>query len=231
MKQSNTLVSVIVSVYNGQDSIKKSIDSLLRQNYEYLEILIMDDGSSDGSLKTIKLYESQNNNIKVFVNHENIGLTKSLNKLIDLSSGEIIIRHDIDDISKENRISRQVEEFSKNNIDFCLSRATRLDSNSFIPKFSYYLPDKFVLKFKNPFIHGTLAIKKNVLLEIGKYDEDFVYAQDYKLFSDLILKGYKYKVLNESLYLLNMKNNISSKNRIQQNYYAECVQKGLKPEK
>ena len=223
MKQSNTLVSVIVSVYNGQDSIKKSIDSLLRQNYEYLEILIMDDGSSDSSLKTIKLYESQNNNIKVFVNHENIGLTKSLNKLIDLSSGEIIIRHDIDDISKENRISRQVEEFSKNNIDFCLSRATRLDTNSFIPK--------FLLKFKNPFIHGTLAIKKNVLLEIGKYDEDFFYAQDYKLFSDLILKGYKYKVLNESLYLLNMKNNISSKNRIQQNYYAECVQKGLKPEK
>ena len=163
MKQGNTLVSVIVSVYNGQDSIKKSIDSLLRQNYEYLEILIMDDGSSDSSLKTIKLYESQNNNIKVFVNHENIGLTKSLNKLIDLSSGEIIIRHDIDDISKENRISRQVEEFSKNNIDFCLSRATRLDTNSFIPKFSYYLPDKFVLKFKTHLFMELLQLKKCII--------------------------------------------------------------------
>ena len=50
-----------------------------------------------------------------------------------------------------------------------------------------------MINFKNPFIHGSLLIKKNVLYEIGLYDERFFYAQDYKLMYDLIKSGYKIK--------------------------------------
>ena len=87
------------------------------------------------------------------------------------------------------------------------------------------------MKIKNPFIHGTLVIKKEVIQKIGMYDERFYYSQDYKLMSDFLSKGYKVKILKEPLYYLNMKGNISVKNKVEQNYYAECVRKDINPQK
>ena len=96
-----------------------------------------------------------------------------------------------------------------------------IDKNILIPNLSYYLPHKYSIKFKNPFIHGTLMIQKKLLIEIGKYDESFYYAQDYKLFIDLIKNGEKVKMIKEPLYQLNMSNNISSTNKYQQKKYAK----------
>ena len=79
------------------------------------------------------------------------------------------------------------------------------------------------MRYKNPFIHGTLLIKKDALIEIEKYDENFYYAQDYKLFKDLIDKGYKVNSLNKFLYFLNTENNISSIMKKEQNFYAKLV--------
>ena len=86
------------------------------------------------------------------------------------------------------------------------------------------------MKYKNPFIHGTLFIKKTVLLDVGKYDESFYYAQDYKLMKDLISKDYRYEIIKNPLYQLNMKNNISTNKQSEQNYYANCVRKNIKPQ-
>ena len=81
------------------------------------------------------------------------------------------------------------------------------------------------------FFHGTLLIKKDILKELGSYDERFYYAQDYKLFSELIARGYKYTTLKEPLYKLNLKDNISSKFIIEQDYYARCVRSNKVPNK
>ena len=90
---------------------------------------------------------------------------------------------------------------------------------------SFYLPKKVVIKFKNPFIHGTLFIKSQVIQNIGMYDEKYYYAQDYKLMQDLIRNNYKFKIINKSLYFLNMENNISSINKKEQQYFANQVRK------
>ena len=81
------------------------------------------------------------------------------------------------------------------------------------------------MKVKNPFIHGTLFIKRKVLDEVGLYDEKFYYAQDYKLMRDLLNRRYKYKIINKPLYLLNMENNISTTKRKEQAYFANLVKK------
>ncbi len=86
------------------------------------------------------------------------------------------------------------------------------------------------MKFKNPFIHGTLFIKKSILLDVGKYDENFYYAQDYKLMKTLIDNNYKFKIFRKPLYELNMENNISTNKRSEQSYYANCVKKNMIPE-
>ena len=206
-------------------TIEKSIESIINQTYKELELLILDDGSSDESLKIINKYKNKYKFIKVFKNEKNKGLTYSLNKLIKDSEGEYIARQDSDDESMPNRIMEQITAVEKNNLDFCSSRALVKNSNKKIPGISYYLPIRKVMKVKNPFIHGTLFIKRKVLDEVGLYDEKFYYAQDYKLMSDLLHRKYKYKIINKPLYLLNMENNISTTKRKEQAYFANLVKK------
>ena len=224
------LVSFIMSVHNSSNTVRKSIDSMLAQKYKNIEILIMDDGSSDNTYEIIKSYEVNSKIVKIFKNSKNIGLTKSLNKLINLSMGKFIARQDSDDLSDVSRIEKQLNAIKEYNLDFCSSRAINISTNEITPRYSNHLPKKMLIKYKNPFIHGTLLIKKDVIQEIGNYDERFYYSQDYKLMKDLLEKGYRYKVLNEALYFLNTKNNISNIFKEEQEYYANCVKSGISPD-
>ena len=82
------------------------------------------------------------------------------------------------------------------NLDFCTSRAMIVNTNRPIPGLSFYLPVKQVMKFlRTPFIHGTLLIKKSLLIEVGKYNERYIYAQDYELFSRLL--NQEHTILND----------------------------------
>tara|TARA_S200000501_G_scaffold332546_1_gene335318 strand:- start:1002 stop:1682 length:681 start_codon:yes stop_codon:yes gene_type:complete len=225
---SSQLVSVIMGVYNNEYTVKNAIESILNQSYKNIELIITDDNSSDNSKSIIKNYLNQKN-IKLIENKENIGLTKSLNQMIEASNGKLIARQDADDISLEKRIEVQVGQINKLNLDFVSSRAKNLQTNKNIPNISYNLPYKFLIKYKNPFIHGTLVIKKNVLLQLGNYDERFKYAQDYKLMIDAIDKNYKFKVLRKPLYLLNTKNNISNQYKDEQEFFANCARNRIDP--
>ncbi|MBH19486.1 MAG: hypothetical protein CL851_03575 [Crocinitomicaceae bacterium] len=225
----SSLVSVISSVYNGETTIGKAIDSILNQTYKELELLILDDCSTDNTYEILLEYKKKYSNVRVFRNHSNIGLTKSLNIIIPQSKGDILFRQDADDISCESRLQEQLDLMNLKNLDFCTTRAKIMGSSKKIPGISHYLYKKLLIKYKNPFIHGTLAIKKNVIDDIGLYNEDFYYSQDYKLFKDLLLSGYKYKVINKELYELNMMNNISKNKMSEQSYYANCVKKDKIP--
>jgi len=220
-----------MSVRNGEQTVEKSIKSILNQSYDYFEFLIVDDCSTDSTLGKLKILEKQDSRISIFTNSENIGLTKSLNKLIKNTKGELIARQDADDYSNPERIYAQVEYLLKNNLDAVTSRALIIGSAKKIPGLSYYIPAKLLMKFKNPFIHGSLIIKKQVLNDLGLYDENFYFAQDYKLYLDLLNNGYSIKAINKPLYNLNTINNISSNNKDEQKYYFNCARKKIVPVK
>lgn len=231
MDNSKPLVSILMSVRNGEQTVEKSIKSILNQSYDYFEFLIVDDCSTDSTLGKLKILEKQDNRISIFTNSENIGLTKSLNKLIKNTKGELIARQDADDYSNPERIYAQVEYLLKNSLDAVTSRALIIGSAKKIPGLSYYIPAKILMKFKNPFIHGSLIIKKQVLNDLGLYDENFYFAQDYKLYLDLLNNGYSIKAINKPLYNLNTINNISSNNKDEQKYYFNCARKKIVPVK
>ena len=115
-------ISIIMSTFNSENVIENSIKSLLNQSYKDYEILISDDNSTDSTYDILKIMKN-NNLIKIFKNKQNIGLTKSLNKLISKSNGILIARQDADDISFQNRLEKQVNFIKKYNLDFCTSRA------------------------------------------------------------------------------------------------------------
>jgi len=222
-------VSILMSTYNNEKTILQAIDSILLQDYINFELLILNDCSTDSTRILLEQAKEKDERVHVFNNDKNLGLTASLNKLINFSKGEIILRQDADDFSTKNRISVQVHYLTNNKADLCFSRAKVIGKSRIIPGWSYYLPYKLVMKYKNPFIHGTLAIKKRVLLSIGNYDENFYFAQDYKLYKDIISKKFHIKKIYTVLYHLNTQNNISSNYSKEQNYYAECVRKNLTP--
>ena len=223
------LVSVIISAFNAENTIEKSVESISDQSYKNLEILVSDDCSTDNTYEMLMKMNSKDERIVVIKNQKNLGLTKSLNNLLNLARGEYIARHDADDISKKIRIERQLNYLLEKNFDAVCCLAKIIGEERIIPNISKFVNPKFVMKIKNPFIHGTLLIKREIIQSVGNYDERFLFSQDYKLFKDLFARGYKIKNLKEVLYFLNMKNNISTKFKIEQKYFADCVRKNLIP--
>ena len=218
------LISVLLSVYNDDKNIKTSIDSILSQSYKNIELLVMDDCSTDKTYDILK--DIKDRRLRIFRNKDNKGLTKSLNILIKKSKGQILARQDSDDISLPTRLEVQFENLHNLQLDGCTTRAYIKNSKRSIPRLSHLLPLSFVIKYKNPFIHGTLMVKKSAVIDVGMYDENIIYAQDYKLFIELLKKNYKIKILKKKLYVLNMENNISSLRKEEQQYFFKKIQKG-----
>ena len=123
-------ISVIMSVYNSNNSLKDSIESILNQTYENLELLICDDVSSDKSYDVCLGYEKNDSRVRILRNNRNIGLTKSLNKLIKEAKGEIIARQDADDTSEPDRLEKQIKCLVGNELDVCTTRAFRKNSKN-----------------------------------------------------------------------------------------------------
>ena len=223
------IVSVIMSAFNAEKTIKKSVESISSQSYKDLEILVADDNSTDNTYAILTKLKSKDERIVIIKNEKNLGLTKSLNNLLNIASGKYIARHDADDFSKKIRIERQLSFLVEKKYDAVCCLANIIGDERVIPNLSRFVNPKLIMKLKNPFIHGTLLIKKEVIESVGNYDERFLYSQDYKLFKDLFEAGYKIKNLNEALYFLNTINNISSKFGSEQKYFANCVRKNLIP--
>ena len=222
-------ISVLMSVYNDEKRVSKSIESILNQTFQDFEFLILDDCSTDNTYEICNYYAKKNQKIKLMKNHQNLGLTKSLNLLISESNYELIARQDSDDESFKQRLEIQLKIMEKHNLDACTTLATIDELKGTRPFLSHLFPKKLIIKYKNPFIHGSLLIKKRVLKNVGMYDEKFKFAQDYKLMFDLIRLNHKLKIINQPLYKLNIKDNISTRNIKEQNYYANCVKKEIDP--
>ena len=117
-KSSMPLLTVLMPVYNEEKFLKDSIGSILKQTYVDFELLILDDASTDNSLKIIKTYAKEDKRIKVLVNKKNQKQAKCRNRLLKNTKTEFIAWMDADDISLEDRLQTQMDFLKQNsNID------------------------------------------------------------------------------------------------------------------
>lgn len=100
-------VQILLSAYNGKKYLREQIDSLRNQTWSNLEILIRDDGSTDGTEEILREYEKQYSNIRVFAG-KNIGLVQSFFELLELSDADYIAFCDQDDVWMEEKIEQAV---------------------------------------------------------------------------------------------------------------------------
>ena len=111
----NLKVSIITSVYNNEATIEDAIKSVLSQNYNNIEYIVVDGASKDGTVTIIKKYEDK---ISTFVSEKDKGIYDGLNKGVSLATGDIIgFLHSDDIYADENIISEVVEAFEKNKTD------------------------------------------------------------------------------------------------------------------
>ena len=184
------LVSVVMSVYNGEKYLGEAIESVLKQTYSNFEFIIINDGSVDKSLSIIQSYIDKR--LVVINNDRNNGLIYSLNKGLQIAKGEYIARMDADDICLPVRLELQVNEFLKNQDALVIGSDYYLlngDKNTYIRNSNDSDFQKAVLLFAPCFCHPTVMMK-NVFREKNIfYDKDYIHAEDYKLWTDLYSLG------------------------------------------
>jgi len=220
-------ISVLMGVYNGERHVQQAIFSILAQDYENFELIIINDGSTDSSL--LKIKQIQDPRI-IIIDQENQGLTKSLNNALKIAKGELIARQDADDISLYNRLSSQVKAFDSD-LELGLLGCSMYISNSkgtFNEIFHYpctYHDIKQAIFSYNPFIHGAMVIRKELLIDAEGYNEDFRYVQDYELWSRLVLKT-KCENLPQPLYA-RLREGDCSETTVDKSSYVEAIQKSI----
>lgn len=176
-------VSVIMSVYNGEQYLTEAIDSILNQTFTDFEFIIINDGSTDGTADILRSYEDPRLRI---VEQENIGLTRSLNRGILLAQGEYIARMDDDDLSLPERLDRQVAFLNAHPEVGILGTACRIVDEVSTQEWEMHPPlsDGQIrqrLIRGNPFIHSSVMMRKSILQAVGGYNEAYPYIQDYEL--------------------------------------------------
>jgi len=208
-------ISVIMSVYNGEKYLREAIESILSQTFTDFEFIIVDDGSTDGSLKIIRSYVDKR--IKVINNEENMGLTNSLNKALKKASGDYVARQDADDISLPNRFEEQVKYLDKHpGVALLGTSIYKIDEDGrIVAKIIATASPSKILFGENQFSHGTVMFRKEIVDKLGGYDELFRRAQDYELWLR-IAKHYEVRILTQILYKLRFHNEAISINKIRE---------------
>lgn len=199
-------VSVIMGIFNCEDTLSESIESIINQTYNNLELVMCDDGSTDNTYEIALAYKEKYPNIIKLIKHEtNQYLSAALNDCLKISDGYYIARMDGDDISVLDRIEKQVA-FLRNNPDCQLvSTAMQIfneNGNTDIQTKKAH-PDKYSLKKATCFNHATVLTYKYVYEKLNGYtvSERTQRGQDYDLWFRFFAEGFKGENIDEPLYM------------------------------
>ena len=211
-----------MSVYNETEYLEESIGSILRQTYTNFEFIIVNDGSNNETSKILEKYSLRDDRIILINNKTNIGLTRSLNKGISYATGEFIARQDADDISLPNRLEKQRNYLElKPNYILVSCSLEKIDSKGRFIRVVKRNGDQLLLEWNLLFFnyvdgHSQVMYRKEQFLKSGGYKEEFIYAQDYELWTRLLKIG-KFKIFDDILVKSREHHNqLSRKNFLQQ---------------
>lgn len=223
-------VAFIVSVYKKDrlDFFIEAINSIKNQDYgfENINIYLGIDGELSNDVKQY-IVKNQSCFYKIVHNKQNKGLAHILNRLIDvLEDEEYIFRMDSDDICMTNRVSKQMDVFcSDAKLLVVGTNIIEIDEygnnlRKKIMPLDYEAIKKYSIS-RSPLNHPTVAIKKDFFNIVGKYNESFLKAQDYELWSRALKKNVKIININESLLYFRVSSDYMNKRNSMANYLNE----------
>jgi len=208
----NPLVSICIPTFNREKHILESIESIRKQSYKNLEIIIVDNDSQDKTYEMIKENYQHVTNIHVYKNDSNIGSARNFNRCIDLANGELIGIFHSDDVYHINIVQESVSMFKEYpEIGMTSTYGNKIDIHGVviddyeIPKSLIDFPTikfndlfKAILQKDNVIMSPSVIVKKDVYDQLGKFPTTFNFTYDYDHWLQISEK-YPIKLINKKL--------------------------------
>lgn len=229
-------LSVILPAYNASAYVGEAIDSILGQDFGDFELLIADDGSTDDTLAKIQSYKDER--IRIIINEKNLGLIGTLNRLVNEAKGEFVARMDADDIAAPNRFSAQLKVLRENpDVTVVSSLMGIINEPGRVVKHRFR-DDAYVkagMLFTNPIVHPAVVFRKDKLPSGELYNKEFLHAEDYGLWTELITSAVFHVIPSPLLHHRSHEQQVSVEHYAQQKRSISkahahlCKQMGIQP--
>lgn len=192
------LVSIIIPLYNAENFISECLCSVLKQTYKEIEIIVVNNNSTDGSVEVVQDIITKNPSKIQLVNEYNRGAPHARNKGLSLANGQFIQFLDADDKISSNKIEEQLKAFSPL-IDVVISDyivySEKMDKIIEYKSFENLEFNPLEIAITNIITTCNPLYRKKIIEDIGGYDTSLEGSQDWEFHIRLVLKGYKFKYL------------------------------------
>lgn len=206
----NKKISCILPTYNRADRLPNAIESVLSQSYNDLELIIINDCSTDNTDDVVNKYQHEDNRIIYHKNSKNLKLPASLNIGHRMSTGGALTWTSDDNVFKVNAFSKMYEALNSGNYGLVYSEQDHVDENGNFLRRIYIPEDETKLYYEN-IVGACFLYKREVYEKLGGYREDLFLVEDYEYWLRIARK-YKLKPVHESLYMSTIhKNSLSTK--------------------
>ena len=184
-------VSVILPVLNAASTLGESLRSIANQSFRDFEVIAIDDGSSDDSVRILREFADTDQRL-IVVSRPNKGLVATLNEGIQLARGPWLARMDADDIALPDRFAVQLAQLQVQGADFCGGWVECFGQRSGCWRYPVsHEACKAHALFDVPFAHPTVIGRTDAFLSLG-YDAFYERAEDYDLWHRALLAGYRF---------------------------------------
>lgn len=205
-KKKTPLISVLMGIYNCEDTLEEAVKCIVDQTYSNWELIMCDDCSTDGTLQIAKKLAEKDLRIKVIKNDENLTLPPTLNHCLSVAVGEYIARMDGDDICSLNRFEKELNFLEKHQEYSLVSCNMDLFDKNGVYKTVLYKekPLKHDFVKKSQFCHAGCMMRKEVICKLGGYSESAnrQRVEDYDLWVRMYEEGFAGYNLQETLYAM-----------------------------
>lgn len=221
------MVSIIMGVYNGAQTLKDAVDSIISQTYEDWELIICNDCSTDNTLAILNEYAKKDNRIIVIENETNKGLAASLNHCLEYVRGEYIARMDCDDISINTRLEKQYSFLEKNkqyDLVGTYMQGFNGDTRLNVIETKLY-PTKYDLPKGAPFSHATIMMRTITMKKLNGYciSKHTLRTEDVDLWYRFFSNGFKGANISEVLYLVRMDDEAYKRRKLKFMFHASYI--------
>lgn len=210
------LVSIVIPIYNAENTLRKCLNSIIFQTYKEIEVILVDDGSSDDSVKICEGYCLKHNNIQL-IKQKNQGPASARNKGIENAKGKYVYFVDADDYIEEKLVEIMVAKAEENNADMVICNYYIEKRNGVSIKHEYYCEEglyveqnaiEFGRKLINDVSQNRIPpyswirlIKRECLLQSGiRYENGMIRSEDYHFFVRLHFTMNRIYIISEPLY-------------------------------
>lgn len=218
MSDPSGLISIILPVFNCEKTLEETLVSVLGQTYRDIEIILINDASTDGTAAICDRFARMDSRIRYYVNFKNIGVLETRLRAINLSKGEWIAFIDSDDIWSPDKLEKQAELQKETGCDLVYTASSFINENGKMFKWIMHVPEEVSYKRllrQNIISNSSVLLRKSDFLKYSPYSErEKDMHEDFACWLCMLRAGLKARGINEPLIIYRIHKKSISSNKV-----------------